>query len=294
MVVTFRTGPVLFDCLDALMGEPEITEVVVVDNGNPERHRQRLDALAADQPRVRIVRPGRNTGFAAGCNIGAAVARGTYVAFVNPDCVVAPGTLARVLDAFEAVPGTWICGARLQNPDGTEQRGGRRHILSPWRSLVELLRLDRLFPGHPAFRRLHMFEDVPIDEVAEVPTVSGAFMMLPKDRYESLGGMDDHMFLHFDDADLCLRALQAGGKVVYCGTAPVTHHLSTSDVSRTFIEWHKTRSTSYYFRKHFQGTYPSWAISLVAGLLWLRFGLKVLPDACRDLVRLARSTAGGR
>jgi len=271
IVVTYWTGPFLFECLKAVVSQPEIQEVIVINNGNPAAVVKELRTYAAAEQKVNLIEPERNTGFAAGCNLGAASATGKFLAFVNPDCILPEGTMSRILEVFDSQENTWLCGGRLQNPDGTEQRGGRREILSPWRSFVELLRFDKLFPNHPYFRRLHLHEGAPQESVQEVPTVSGAFMVIPNRYYDRLGGMDDNMFLHFDDADLCIRVAQKGGKVLYCGHVPVTHHLSTSDVSRTFIQWHKTRSTSYYFYKHFHVSYPYWFLMIVSGLLWMRF-----------------------
>ncbi len=271
IVVTYWTGPVLPDCIQALRDQSEIWEIIIIDNGNPASTREWLADLISGDPQLHLISPGRNTGFSAGCNLGAARATGDFLALVNPDCVLPPGTIARFLDVFQEDAKAWVCGGRLEHPDGTEQRGGRRQILSPWRAFIELLRFDRLFPDHPYFRRLHMHEETPIDEAREVPIVSGAFMLVPKRVYDRLGGLDDNMFLHFEDADLCIRIAQHGGKVLYCGHIPVAHHLSTSDVSKTFIEWHKTRSTSYYFYKHFNVSYPAWFLMLVSVLLWLRF-----------------------
>ncbi len=100
--------------------------------------------------------------------------------------------------------------------------------------------------------------------------------------------MDDNLFLHFDDADLCIRVRQQGGQIWYAGHVPITHYLSTSDVSRTFIEWHKTRSTSYYFVKHFQQSYPRWTLSGISFLLWIRFALIVLRYLPSDLPQILR------
>jgi len=288
ITVTYHTGPVLWACIESQLRQPELIELVIVDNGNSRATRLRLQQLAAGEPRLRLLTPGRNLGFAAGCNFGAARATGDYLAFVNPDCELRPGTFSALLDVFEAWPSAWLCGGRLENPDGSEQRGGRREILSPWRAFVELLRLDRLFPGHPYFRRLHAYDAEPVHDVVPVPTVSGAFMMIPRRWYQRLGGMDDHMFLHFDDADLCIRVRQHGGEVLYAGHVPIPHHLSTSDVSRIFIEWHKARSTSYYFSKHFFGAYPRWTISAISTLLWIRFGLLFFTRLPGDLPGILR------
>lgn len=288
VTVTYHTGPVLWENLAAQLAQPELDELILVDNGNLPETRRRLDELAATEPRLRLLQPQRNLGFAAGCNYGASQAKADYLAFVNPDCVLLPGTFSAMMDVFEAEAGAWICGGRLQHPDGREQRGGRRQVVSPWRTLMEVLRLDRVFPHHPYFRRINSLEDEMPTGTVDVPTVSGAFMVIPRRLYERLGGMDDHMFLHFDDVDLCIRVGQMGGRVLYASQVPIPHHLSTSDVSRIFIEWHKARSASYYFVKHFQTSYPRWFLSLVSTLVWLRFCLLFFSRLPSDLPGILR------
>lgn len=292
ITVVYYTGPVLWVCIESLLAQPELAELILVVNGLDAESRQRLRQWAGSEQRIRLIESPRNIGFAAGCNRGAAVATADRLAFVNPDCVLAPSTFGAILDLFDERPQAWLIGGRLQHPDGREQRGGRREILSPWRAFVELMRLDRLFPNHPYFARLNSHESAPVHHGIEVPAVSGAFMMIARTHYEQLGGMDDNMFLHSDDLDLCIRVSQRGGQVWYAGHVPITHYLSTSDVSRIFIEWHKARSTSYYFVKHFQGSYPRWALSGVSALLWLRFALiaiRVLPvDLPRSVQRWLR------
>ncbi|TAN55857.1 MAG: glycosyltransferase family 2 protein [Magnetospirillum sp.] len=288
VTVTYRTGIILSDCLAALLDHGEIVEIIVVDNGNPPDTTDLLDRLAEANPTVRLIRPGRNIGFAAGCNSGAAKATGRYLAFVNPDLIVPPGSFDRILAAFAGNGNAWLCGGRLLNMDGSEQRGGRREVLTPWRAFVELTRLDRLAPAHPHFRRLHLMDGRPPHEVTAVPIISGAFMVMPRSRFTALGGMDEHMFLHMEDVDLCLRVLLQGGTVLYCGDTPVYHQRGTSTVTRGFVEWHKTRSTIHYFFKHFRAAYPGWSLYLISGLLLLRWGLVTAAAVPSDLAGLMR------
>lgn len=286
VMVTYWTGASLRESIPAVLSQAGLAELIIVNNGNDSATMAWLEGLASAEAKVRLVRPGRNIGFAAGCNRGAAAARGRFLAFVNPDLILPPDTLASARNILETWTGAWLCGGRLLNMDGTEQRGGRRDVLTPWRAFIELSRLDRLFPNHPYFQRLHRYQDEGVFEVVEVPTVSGAFMMIRKGHYEAVNGMDDNMFIHFDDADLCIRIVQAGGKVLYCGNLPVYHYLSTSAVPRTFVEWHKTRSVCYYFHKHFGATYPLWGLTLASILLWLRFAVIAARAGLGDLMRL--------
>lgn len=283
IVVSYRTGAVLERTLAQLLAQPEVAEVIVVDNGNDVAERALLDRLDAGPERLRVLRPEHNLGFAAGCNLAAEQAVGAYVALINPDLMVPDGTFAAMQGVFAQFPHAWLCGARLSNMDGSEQRGGRREVATPWRALAEVLRLARLFPRHPHFRRMHMHETPTPDGVVEISTVSGAFMMLPRARWRQLGGMDAAMFLHMEDADICLRILKAGGTVLYCGHVPVYHYLSTSDVPKLFVEWHKVRSGARFFLKHFRTEYPGWALGVVIVALWARFLLLVAKEGAADL-----------
>ena len=275
VTVTYWTGDILLRCIESLRAQ-SVGEIILIDNGNPSDIASRLDQLPNEDPRIKVIRPAQNLGFAAGCNLGAQQATGQFVALVNPDCVLEPDTVDRMLRVAMRRSNIWLCGGRLENPDGSEQRGSRREMLTPWRAVVELLRLDRIAPNHPYFRRFHQFESEPIKGNVEVPTVSGAFMMIRKDAYERLGGMDETFFLHFDDADICMRVWKEGGQVIFCGDIPILHYRSSSDVSQIFVEWHKAKGLGYFFRKHFGDTYPGWSLSIVSIMVWLRF-FAILP-----------------
>jgi len=271
ITVIYHTGPVLWACIDRLLAQPELGELILVINGADSDTRFSLEQRARTDHRIRLIDPGANLGFAPGCNLGAAAATCDYLAFVNPDCNLAAGAFGAVLDIFAEKTNACLVGGRLQHPDGREQRGGRREFLTPWRAFVEVTRLDRFFPHHPHFRRLDMLADSVMLEPRIVPVVSGAFMMMPRDYFVRIGGMDNRYFLHCDDLDLCLRVHLRGGEVWYAGNVPVVHYRSTSDVPRLFVEWHKTRSSCYYFKKHFRSTYPKWILSMLSVVLWTRF-----------------------
>ncbi len=139
ITVTYHTGPVFWTCIASILGQPELLELIVVVNGADRDVRARLANLAENDRRILVVEPSRNVGFAPACNRGAEIARGSHLVFVNPDCSLAPGTFATVLDIFGRQPNAWIVGGRLQHPDGREQRGGRREFAN---SLARFRRND--------------------------------------------------------------------------------------------------------------------------------------------------------
>jgi GT2 family glycosyltransferase len=95
VVPTLGASPLLIPCLEALRREG--AEIVVVDQG---RTPAPVPAHLAD----RVVRPGRNLGFAAGTNAGIAEASGEWIATVNDDALVEPGWAAALVAALEADP----------------------------------------------------------------------------------------------------------------------------------------------------------------------------------------------
>ena len=98
VVPTLGRSPLLLPCLEALRqdGGADL-EILVIDQG--ERPAE-LPAGLAD----RVLRPGRNLGFAAGTNLGIAEAAGDLVATVNDDVLVEPGWAARLAAALQDDP----------------------------------------------------------------------------------------------------------------------------------------------------------------------------------------------
>src|SRR5437879_3094322 len=131
ITVTYHTGAVFWACIDSMLAQTELLELIVVINGVEPDVRERLAQRAEEDCRIHVVEPGRNVGFAPGCNVGAAAARGEHLAFINPDCNLAAGTFAAVLDVFAQESNAWLVGGRLQFPEGQEQRGGRREFMTP-------------------------------------------------------------------------------------------------------------------------------------------------------------------
>lgn len=277
VIVSYRTGPVLIDSLRAALDQDAVDAVVLVDNGNSVETRRAVDGLAVTDSRLRIIRGHGNVGFARGCNLGAKVATGSHLLLLNPDCMLRPGVVARGLQVMADNPGTGALTVRVENTDGTEQRGGRRNLMTPWTCLVEQFRLDRLMPNHPHFQRLNLNENDPLTEITPVQCISGAFMLIPRAVYDGVGGMDEDFFLHVEDVDLCLRIQKAGSTILYVPDAAVTHVKGTSRVFPLVVEWHKSVSVAKYFSKHFRPQYPDLALRLISLAIFLRLGVRAVP-----------------
>lgn len=249
IVVTYHTGESLELCLRSLFSEPWVDEVIIVDNGNPAPVASSLRALQADRRDVTLVQGQGNVGFARACNLGAELATGRHLLFVNPDAVLQRGAAERMVEAGRRARSPWIVGGRLVDKRGREQRGARREILTPWSAVVGMLGLGGLEAISPVFRDVHRERDPKPDGVVPMPVVSGALMLMPKSDFNAIGGFDEGYFLHVEDIDICRRVGEAGGAVLFEPSAEALHFGATSRASWANVEAHKARGLVYYFEK---------------------------------------------
>jgi GT2 family glycosyltransferase len=278
VIVSYRTGPTLWPSLERVLAEDAVGGVVLVDNGNDDATLAALRARAAAAPKLRVLSGHGNIGFAAGCNLGARATTRRFLLLLNPDCVIEPGSIGALLGAVGAQERPWLATVRLLDDGGAEQRGARRNPGTPGQCLAEALRLDRLLPARWAPERLNLNERPLPASLAAVPAISGAFMLMARETYETLGGMDEGFFLHVEDLDFCLRHARRGGVAYFMPGLSATHAKGTSGASVWFVERHKARGFRRHFHKHFAASHPRWLrelcwLCLAAGLL-LRAGLR--------------------
>ncbi len=297
VVISYFTGPLLTRCIASLRAQPEVIEIILVDNGNFPGD---VDKAVAEEngggPPVTVLSGHGNIGFAAACNKGAAAAKGGFLLFLNPDAIMPEGGVARLMHDAAALERPWMMGAKLVGPDGEEQQGSRRETLTPWRAFVEVTRLYKLAPEHPYFRRFNLHSDDCPDEITDVPTISGAVFFIPYTDYNAVGGMDEHYFLHVEDVDFCLRFAKAGGDVYFNPHVEVLHYKSSSRANPVKVEARKTAGMIRYFNTHFKRAYPAPFLWLVAAALWAAFGLLFIRRAVGKVLRLLglRARSGRR
>lgn len=256
MVVSYRTGPVLKDCLAALIRNDRIAAIMIVDNGNPAEMQVWLDAFAQDNAAVKVLRPGENLGFGRAVNLAARQAQPGHFLVVNPDAIVAPDALVHLQETGEALNAPWIVGGRIHDQQGREERGARRRDLTLLRALLSYIGINRWTLEHTP----------PPDGPAAMPVISGAFFLTSSDSFNQLGGFDEAYFLHVEDVDLCKRCRVADGQVFYDPRANALHHGATSDAPSRTVAAHKADSLALYFERHAGGPIERLAARLLMPL----------------------------
>ncbi len=168
-------------------------EVIVVDNASTDDSLAVLREIAG----ITLIANDRNAGFGGGANLGAAHARGEFVAFLNSDALAAPDWIAKlapwmndaaidlassVVTSFDAV---WFAGGRWLPALCASLLSDRSRLSSDW--------------------------------------LSGCALVARRTTWERLGGFDEGFFMYFEDVDVCLRARAAGFRIAVYPEALVRH-----------------------------------------------------------------------
>jgi len=204
VVVVFGEEPWLTRCIDSILGSMDVRiELVLVENGGSE------DVIAAAErdPRVNVVRPGENTGFARGCNLGVAAGNAPVVALINPDAIVAPTALRELCSSLKE-EGTGLVTASIRLAHQPERLNCAGNLVT----VTGLSWADHF--DSPA-------ADFP--ERFDVIGASGAGMAIRRSLWEELGGFNEWFFAYWEDTELSIRAIQRGWRVVYVPSAIVEH-----------------------------------------------------------------------
>jgi len=108
VIVNYNARNLLADCVRSVLAEGAC-HVFVVDNDSRDDSLAHLSASISDE-RISVICNGRNLGFAAACNIGARASNASVLLFLNPDSVLAEGSLRRMMDVLESDPSIGMVG----------------------------------------------------------------------------------------------------------------------------------------------------------------------------------------
>ena len=269
IVVAYDSEETIDACLARLRVARDVAEVRVVDNASRDSTLEIVQRHAVADPRVRFIANPDNPGFAVACNQGAAASSAPWLAFVNPDCFVEAGTLARLRDTALGLDGALV-GAALRGEDGVADPAARRR--DP--DFAAMLRSR-------AARALAVPRD-PARPVQPVDAVSGALMVLPRALFDRVGGFDAAYRLHAEDLDLCRRVRQAGAGVAIDNAVEVLHVRGVSSRARPlFVEWHKHRGLWRYFWRFEAARRSAFVRGAVFAMIWGRLPFAVLRAVAR-------------
>ena len=235
VIITWNTREALDACLASLRRHPPEApaEIIVVDNASTDGTAR---LIRARYPEVRVIEAERNLGFAGGNRLGAQVARGRFLLFLNSDTEATPGVFDAMLRVFEAhrddTAPVGAVGCRLCYPDGRVQRSARR--FPTFKSALHqytLLKHAQVLRAAEAHQKMAAFG---FDAECPVDALMGSALMVDRRVYEAIGGWDAQYPFRYEDTDLAFRLRQAGYVSLFSPCGDMIHHsgLATKRMSR--------------------------------------------------------------
>jgi GT2 family glycosyltransferase len=207
--------------------------VFVVDQGSRPESLSRLAGLVSGRSDATLVALDRNYGVAGGRNRGSALGHGKIIFGLDNDAEFADDkTLAKAFAAFDHDATLGAIGCRIVlAADGTDD-------LSSWG-----------YPRSLLARAANQFDAI---------TFVGAGHAIRRSAWEVCGGYDDALFFCWEELDFCLRAIENGWHIRYCGDISVRHKVSAERrVAWSGTRWfHFVRNRLYIGHKWSHGWLP--------------------------------------
>lgn len=220
-LVTWNSARVIEPCLESLRAQPGVTaSLTVVDNASIDGTPERVQALAPD---ATLIRNHRNVGFGRAHNQALLLSSAPYGLVLNPDTVLAPNAIARLVATAESDPAIGAVGPKL-----------RRYELAD-RDVDPVERTDTLDSTGILRTRTGVFVERGANEPdrgqfahpENMFALSGACLLLRRSALESIRRdnelFDEDFFAYKEDVDLCWRLRRQGWLCRYDPTALVYH-----------------------------------------------------------------------
>jgi hypothetical protein len=275
VIVNTRTPGMVIDCLKTLDAEMKLVpglRVTVCDNdsrdGSDERIRAAVQALNWNS-RGTVIQTGHNGGFSYGNNVGIrhALAKPDspdYVFLLNPDTLVEPGAIVKLIDFMEAHPKVGLTGSRMMYPDGRMQMSSFRFhsVWSEFENAVRLGIVSKLLENKRVV--------IPLpDEPVQVDWVGGAAMMIRRAVIDQIGLLDETYFVYYEETDYCLRASRAGWSSWYVPQSIIVH-LEGQSTGLSDKKKAPKRRPAYWFasRRYYFLHNHGWMTAAAADVLW--------------------------
>jgi len=229
IIVSFNTREMTLECLRSIEAQTRDTryEIVVVDNMSTDGS---ADAIQREFPAINLMASTRNLGFALANNVAAASAHGRRLLLLNPDTIILDRAIDRLVAFSKERPSSRIWGGRTVFSDGSLNPGSCWRRLTVWNLICSAIGLTRVAPNSGIFNSVG-YGGWDRSTVRYVDIVTGCLLLIDRNLWDDLGGFDPAFFMYGEEADLCLRACEAGAHPVITPTATIVHYGGASETS---------------------------------------------------------------
>jgi GT2 family glycosyltransferase len=245
-LVLYKNCPKLINqTLSSMLHTPFDSEISIVDNSPIAELRESCSKAS----NTSYYHNPSNPGFGTAHNLATSrLGHSDYHLILNPDVYFESNVIPELIQYLDEHPDVGLIQPKVYSPNGDIQYSckryptffalfARRFIPSPLHFLIK--------------NYLDWFEmrDTGYNRIIEPQYLSGCFMLFRRSCFDEIGGFDENIFLHMEDADITYRMAQRY-KVVFYPGVQIFHHWargSHTSISQTIST---IKSAFYFFNKH--------------------------------------------
>ncbi|AZR72018.1 hypothetical protein BBF96_00510 [Anoxybacter fermentans] len=202
IIVNYNTCSFLKKCIKSIEEHTRYPyRLIIIDNNSKDGSKEYLDRLK--QKGVTVIYNNENLGTSKAWNQGIKIGKGKYILFLNPDILVTPYWLTKMVACAESDKKIAVVGTKQVDQNGNIIYAG-------------VIEKD----GQYIFRgRGEKDEPTKYNQICDCATVSGACYLIKREYLSKIGYFDERFFMYAEETDYSYRARLLGYRVVYC---PVT------------------------------------------------------------------------
>ena len=232
IVVPVYNSPVwLTLCIEAAIVSDRsdaIGQILLVDDCSGTETRELIDRLCMQYERVNCVHNEQNLGFVKSCNRGMSLTKSDYIMLLNSDCLLADDTTARLIKTLEKYKTAGLISPLSNN-------AANLSISIPLNT--NYIQVDRILSYLP-------------DERYPACTVVGNCMIITRDCYETVGGLDEAFGMGYgEETDYQFRAAEAGFDALVAGNVYVFHKSQVSFGNSKVLNERKKKNRDLFFTR---------------------------------------------
>ena len=194
-------------------------EIIVVENNSETKEIFDYYRALEHNERIRIVRYEGDFNYSRINNFGVSFAKGNYVLLLNNDMKIITREWMEELLMYAQRPDVAAVGGKLYYADNSIQHAGIVIGLGAHRAA-----------GHTHYKddKMHLGYMGRLCYAQDVTAVTGACLLVKKEQYFQVGGLDETFSVAFNDVDFCLKLRRAGYLNVFTPFCELFHYESKS------------------------------------------------------------------
>lgn len=247
IIVSYNVRAPLDQCLRSLTGHPPVVshDIIVVDNASSDGT---ADHVTRQWPAVRLIQAGDNLGFARANNLGIRGSASELILLLNPDTLVPPGAIDRLVGVLDARPDVAVVGPRVVNAEGRAELSFGS-MIAPLTELRQKLLVKGNDRGIGTIVR-HVEHLTRRERV--VDWVSGVCLLVRRQDADAVGLLDERYFMYVEDVDFCAAIRACHHRVLFTPAAEIVHlrGQSRARAARRAAQAYRSSQIAFYEKHH--------------------------------------------